>query len=138
MISIENNGAGIPIEMHKKEKVYVPEMIFGQLLTSSNYNDDEKKTTGGRNGYGAKLANIFSTKFILETCDARRNKHFKMTWRNNMSSKTEPEISDNKHAFDMTKVTFYPDLEKFGMEKLDDDIVALLKKRAYDMAGLTH
>ena len=74
MISIENNGAGIPVEMHKKEKVYVPEMIFGQLLTSSNYNDDEKKTTGGRNGYGAKLANIFSTKFVLETCDSKRGK----------------------------------------------------------------
>ena len=55
-----------------------------------------------------------------------------------MSSKTEPEIKGNTHQFDMTKVTFYPDLKRFGMEKLDDDIVALLKKRAYDMAGLTH
>lgn len=70
-ISVYNNGRGIPIEMHSKEKIWVPELIFGHLLTSSNYNDKEKKTTGGRNGYGAKLANIFSTEFIVETVRSR-------------------------------------------------------------------
>ena len=62
-----NDGQGVPVEMHSKEKCYAPEMVFGKLLTSSNYVDNEKKTTGGRNGYGAKLANIFSTEFIVET-----------------------------------------------------------------------
>lgn len=62
-----NNGKGIPVVEHKDEKMYVPTMIFGHLLTSSNYDDDEKKVTGGRNGYGAKLCNIFSTKFTVET-----------------------------------------------------------------------
>merc|ERR1711974_345404 len=59
-ITVLNDGQGIPIEIHKTEKVYVPELIFGHLLTSSNYDDTEKKVTGGRNGYGAKLCNIFS------------------------------------------------------------------------------
>ncbi|XRA97708.1 DNA topoisomerase 2 [Pycnococcus provasolii] len=68
-ISVYNNGSGIPVDMHKEEGVYVPELIFGHLLTSSNYDDSEKKTTGGRNGYGAKLANIFSTEFVVETAD---------------------------------------------------------------------
>lgn len=54
-ISVYNNGKGIPIEIHEKEKIYIPELIFGNLLTSSNYDDDEKKVTGGRNGYGAKV-----------------------------------------------------------------------------------
>jgi len=45
-------------------------MVFGHLLTSSNYNDNDKKTTGGRNGYGAKLANIFSKNFTVETADS--------------------------------------------------------------------
>ena len=67
MIQIWNNGKGIPVEMHREEKVYVPAMIFGQLLTSSNYDDEERKVTGGRNGYGAKLCNIFSTEFTIET-----------------------------------------------------------------------
>jgi DNA topoisomerase II len=76
-ISIYNNGRGIPIEMHAKEKVYVPELIFGHLLTSSNYDDSEKKVVGGRNGYGAKLCNIFSKKFIVETGDSSSGKKYK-------------------------------------------------------------
>ena len=70
-IKVLNNGAGVPVEIHKKEGIYVPELIFGNLLTSSNYNDKEKKVTGGRNGYGAKLANIFSTKRVCSQ-DSRR------------------------------------------------------------------
>ena len=76
-ISVWNNGRGIPVAVHKTEKMYVPEMIFGTLLTSSNYNDDEKKTTGGRNGYGAKLTNIFSKKFTVETSSREYGKRFK-------------------------------------------------------------
>jgi DNA topoisomerase II len=76
-ISVYNNGDGIPIEIHQEEGVYVPEMIFGHLLTSSNYDDNVRKTTGGRNGYGAKLTNIFSTEFIIETADGRRQKKYK-------------------------------------------------------------
>lgn len=62
--------------MHKVEKMYVPEMIFGTLLTSSNYNDNERKTTGGRNGYGAKLTNIFSKKFTVETSSSEYKRKF--------------------------------------------------------------
>ncbi len=75
-ISIENGGRGIPVEIHKDHGIYVPELIFGGLLTSSNYNDDIKKVTGGRNGYGAKLTNIFSTKFVVETADSRQKKYY--------------------------------------------------------------
>jgi DNA topoisomerase-2 len=46
-------------------------------LTSSNYDDDEQKITGGRNGYGAKLCNIFSTMFTVETADSETGKKFK-------------------------------------------------------------
>ena len=61
-ISVWNDGKGIPVQMHQTEKMYVPELIFGHLLTGSNFSDNDKKTTGGRNGYGAKLANIFSVR----------------------------------------------------------------------------
>lgn len=77
LISVCNSGDGVPVEIHQEEGVYVPEMIFGHLLTSSNYNDNEKKTTGGRNGYGAKLTNIFSTEFTIETADGKRQKQYK-------------------------------------------------------------
>ena len=42
-LSVWNNGKGIPVVIHKEHKVYVPELIFGHLLTSSNYDDGEKK-----------------------------------------------------------------------------------------------
>ena len=67
---------GIPVQMHKEHNVYVPTLIFGHLLTGSNFDDDEKKTTGGRNGYGAKLANIFSTKFVIECLDSEQGLKF--------------------------------------------------------------
>lgn len=77
VISVHNNGKGIPIEIHAVEKVYVPELIFGHLLTSSNYDDNDRKVTGGRNGYGAKLCNIFSTEFIVETADKVSGRKYK-------------------------------------------------------------
>ncbi|KAM4539532.1 DNA topoisomerase 2-beta isoform 2-T2 [Odontesthes bonariensis] len=133
-ISIWNNGKGIPVVEHKDEKMYVPALIFGHLLTSSNYDDEEKKVTGGRNGYGAKLCNIFSIKFTVETACKEYRHSFKQTWQNNMSKTSEPKIKffDGE---DFTCVTFQPDLSKFKMEKLDRDIVALLTRRAYDIAG---
>ena len=73
-----NNGRGIPVEMHSVEKKFVPELIFGTLLTSSNYNDSQRKVTGGRNGYGAKLCNIFSSEFTVETACSESKKSFKM------------------------------------------------------------
>lgn len=133
-ISVWNNGRGIPIEIHSKQKIYVPEMVFGNLLSSSNYDDDQQKVTGGRNGYGAKLCNIFSTEFTLETADARKKKKYKQTWTKNMSTKGDAKITDFT-GDDYTKVTFKPDFAKFGMTGLDDDFEALAKRRVYDLAG---
>lgn len=135
-IEIYNNGAGIPVVMHKDEKMYVPTMIFGHLLTSSNYNDEEEKVTGGRNGYGAKLCNIFSTKFVVETSSKEFKRKFKQTWMDNMGKTSEPKISDSGKD-DFTKITFWPDLKKFKMDKLEDDIVALIRRRAFDVAAST-
>jgi DNA topoisomerase II len=73
-ISVKNNGEGIPVAIHKEHKIYVPELIFGHLLTGSNYDDNEERITGGRNGFGAKLTNIFSTKFVLECADKASKK----------------------------------------------------------------
>ncbi|XP_018425661.1 PREDICTED: DNA topoisomerase 2-beta isoform X1 [Nanorana parkeri] len=134
IISIWNNGKGIPVVEHKVEKVYVPALIFGQLLTSSNYDDDEKKVTGGRNGYGAKLCNIFSTKFTVETACKEYKHSFKQTWLNNMQKTTDPKIK-YFDGDDYTCITFQPDLSKFKMENLDKDTLALLTRRAYDVAG---
>lgn len=91
-ISVKNNGNAVPVKMHAEEKVYVPELIFGHLLTGSNFSDSDKKTTGGRNGYGAKLANIFSTEFIVETNDGKGGLKYKQTFTENMSVKGKPKV----------------------------------------------
>ncbi|KAE8162993.1 DNA topoisomerase [Aspergillus tamarii] len=133
-ISVWNNGRGIPIEMHAKEKIYVPELIFGHLLTSSNYDDTQQKVTGGRNGFGAKLCNVFSTEFSIETQDSRQKKKYKQTWTSNMTKMGKAKITDAK-GDDYTKVTFKPDYAKFGMDGMDNDFEALVKRRVYDLAG---
>lgn len=136
VISIWNNGEGIPVVMHKEEKMYVPTMIFGHLLTSSNYDDNEEKVTGGRNGYGAKLCNIFSTSFTVETSSRSYKKQFKQVWGSNMSKTSDPKIKDASSS-DFTKITFSPDLSKFKMTELDDDIIDLMSRRAFDIAAST-
>mmetsp|Transcript_11822 Transcript_11822/g.47709 ORF Transcript_11822/g.47709 Transcript_11822/m.47709 type:complete len:1558 (-) Transcript_11822:87-4760(-) len=136
-ISVWNNGEGVPVEIHKDEKIYIPEMIFGHLLTSSNYDDDEKKVTGGRNGYGAKLANIFSTEFTLETADNIRCKKYVQTWTDNMRKAGKAKITKIKETSrSYTCITFKPDLARFHMpDGFDGDTIALLTKRVYDVAG---
>jgi DNA topoisomerase-2 len=138
-ISVMNNGNTVPIVMHKEHNCYVPTLIFGQLLTGSNFDDGEKKTTGGRNGYGAKLANIFSDIFIVECLDSKKGLKFKQVFRNNMGTAEEPIIKDctktEAKSGDYTKITFSPDLKRFNMNSLDEDTVSLLSKRAYDIAG---
>mmetsp|Transcript_34834 Transcript_34834/g.78540 ORF Transcript_34834/g.78540 Transcript_34834/m.78540 type:complete len:1274 (-) Transcript_34834:278-4099(-) len=134
VISVMNNGRGLPVVIHKEHKVYVPELVFGHLLTSDNYEDGDCKVVGGRNGYGAKLANVFSTAFTVETCDGQRR--FSQLFEKNMSKKNKPEVTNSKEQ-SYTKVTFKPDLAKFGMTRLDDDIVGLMTKRVYDIAGST-
>ncbi|KAJ7031541.1 DNA topoisomerase II [Mycena alexandri] len=134
-ISVYNNGHGIPIEIHSTENCYIPELIFGHLLAGSNFDDDEKKLTGGRNGYGAKLANIYSHEFTVETADKKTGQKYKQTWTNNMGTCGKAKITKNSKGEEWTKITFRPDLKRFGMDSIDEDTASLLRKRVYDMAG---
>ena len=136
-ISVYNNGEGIPIVEHKEHGVWVPELIFGHLLTSSNYDKNEKKITGGKNGFGAKLANIFSSKFKIETVDAERKLKYIQIFEKNMTIKGEPIITKST-AKPYTIIEFSPDLNRFGIEKLDDDTLRLMKKRVLDITACTN
>lgn len=135
LIEVKNDGKSIPVEIHEKEKIYIPELIFGHLLTSSNYDDNEKKVTGGRNGYGAKLCNIFSTEFILETADPSAGKKYVQKWENNMGTCHPPKITSYKKGSSYTKVSFKPDLKRFSMDSLDSDILGVMRRRVYDING---
>jgi DNA topoisomerase-2 len=136
-ITVHNNGDGIPIVEHKEHKVWVPELIFGHLLTSSNYDKNEKKITGGKNGYGAKLTNIFSSYFKLETVDAERKLKYVQIFEKNMTIKNPPVITTFSGK-PYTTIEFCPDLVRFGIDGIDEDTLSLMKKRVFDITACTH
>ena len=136
-LSVYNNGIGIPIVEHQEHKIYIPELIFGQLLTSSNYDKDEKKITGGKNGYGAKLANIFSKKFKITTIDHEKKLKYEQVFENNMKIKNKPVITKCTEK-PYTNIDFYPDLDRFKIDKINDDTINLMKKRVIDCTACTN
>lgn len=135
-ITVYNDGEGIEIVKDDDYNMYAPELIFGNMLTSSNYDDDEEKIIGGQNGIGAKACNIYSKSFEIETIDYKRKKSYKQCFSNNMKDRTEPVI-EKYTRYPYTKITFLPDYEKFGMKKLTNDMKDLFTKRVYDVCALT-
>jgi DNA gyrase/topoisomerase IV subunit B len=138
-IQVKNNGTSVPIEFHKDEQMYVPEMIFGTLLTSGNYNDDEERIVGGTNGLGAKLVAVYSDWFDVEIQDTIRHKKYYQRFKNNLYEREKPIITDiPKTVTDSyTMITFLPDYKRFGLNNLTDDHLSLFKRRVYDVAGTT-
>ena len=136
-ISVYNDGEGIPVIKHEEYDVWIPAMIFGELLTSSNYDKNQKRITGGKNGYGAKLTNIFSTSFKVETIDGKEKKKFIMQFENNMKVKHKPKITTNSSK-PYVKITFIPDFPKFGLSGFTDDIYNLMRKRVYDISACSN
>jgi DNA topoisomerase II len=136
-ISIWNDGNGIPVEFHNKSKKYVPHMIFGTLLTSSNY-DKSGKITGGKNGYGAKCTNIYSKEFIVDTVDSKNRKKYIQRFYDNMYGVDDPIITDvSKKEKPYCCIKYLPDYKKFGMKHITNDMYDLLIKRGYDLAACT-
>lgn len=136
-ISVMNNGPGIPVVLHSEHNIYVPEMIFGNLLTGSNYDDTEQRTCAGMHGLGIKLTSIFSKSFKIETVDSSVGKKYIQTFTENMTIKSKPKITDCSQK-SYTKVTFLPDYEKFNMEGLDKSTFSLLKRRVYECIACTN
>lgn len=131
VISVENDGPGIPVIMHDKENIYIPELIFGHLLAGENFQDTEDRFVGGRNGLGSKLTNIFSKYFEVDTADGK-NKYFQ-TFTDNMSVVSVPKIKKSKISY--TKITYKPDFEKFSMTGIDEITMSILIKRVFDIAA---
>ena len=136
-ITIYNDGNGIDIAQHPETKLWIPEMIFGHLRTSTNYNKEEKKIVGGKNGFGIKLVFIYSLKASIETVDHTRGKKYCQTFKDNLSVIGKPSIRKCEKSKPYTKVTFLPDYKRFGMDNLTDDMYNLLVKRCYDIAAVT-
>lgn len=135
-ITVMNNGTGIPVVIHKEHNIYVPELIFGHLLSGSNYDDTQARTGAGTNGVGIKAVNIFSKTFRIETVDSENGLKFAQEYTENMSQKSKPKIT-KASGKSYTKITFLPDYTRFGMKGLDDDSISILSKRVYDCIACT-
>jgi DNA topoisomerase-2 len=132
-VTVENDGQSIPVELHPTENIYNAELIFSNLHTGENYDDDEEKTVGGRNGLGSKLVNVFSKKFIVDTCDGK--KKFKQIVKDNMQTIGTPTVKDvEKGSKSYTKITYYPEVSRFGLTEIDEDSISLMIKRCLDVA----
>ncbi len=130
-IIIRDNG-GIPVVKHAKHDEWVPEMIFSNLKAGSNFDDSEARLVAGTNGVGATLTNIFSLRFVINTCDGK--KEFIQTFSNNMRDRVAPKTKSNKSA-GFTQIAYSPDYKQFGMSGLDEDHIQLMRKRCADLAA---
>ena len=135
-ITMLNDGNGIDVAEHPENKIWIPEMIFGHLRTSTNYDKTEKKIVGGKNGFGFKLVLIWSTYGSVETVDHIRGLKYYQEFKNNLDEICAPKITKCKGK-PYTKITFKPDFARLGINGLSADIISLLKKRTYDVAAVT-
>lgn len=136
LTSIWNDGMWIPIEKNS-EDVWIPHMIFGEFLTSSNYDDTEERYTSGRNGVGVKAVNIFSSKFTIECADPERGLVYRQEWTENMKHAGKPSIRKKKLSTGYTKVSWIPDFEYFKIQGYDTDIIDIIRKHVYETAMIT-
>ena len=136
-IVMVNDGNGIDVVQHPEYKTWVPELIFGHLRTSTNYNKDEKKIVGGKNGFGFKLVLIWSTYGQIETVDHIRGLKYTQEFKDNLDTICPPKITKASKAKPYTKITFKPDYARLGINGLTQDMIALLKKRVYDISAIT-
>lgn len=136
-ISVKNDGQGIPVVIHKQHNVYVPELIFSNMLSGSNFDDSIENTGAGTNGLGSKAVVIFSKKFKIETVNTENKLKFSQTFSENLSIKSKPKVTENSGK-SYTKITFTPDFERFQMSCIDNDSYSLMLRRVYELLACTN
>ena len=137
--SVWNDGEGIPVVVHPEYKVLIPELIFGHLLTSSNYDEKEEKVVGGKNGYGAKLTNIYSKSFTVRTADAGAKMTYEQVFSDNMATIGKPAFKKLGTTAPYTEITSVPDLARFfgsSATEMPADMLDVLRTRVVDAAAL--
>jgi DNA topoisomerase-2 len=124
-ISVTNDGAVIPITINE-HGIYNHSLIFGHLLSGSNYDDTKDRFTAGRNGLGAKLTNVLASEFTVEGVDPQHKLKLIQTWTHNMKQTDGPVITKSNLTNGYTKITWKPDLKWFGMSTIDNKIIEYL------------
>jgi len=136
VITLTNDGNGIDVSVHPEYNIWIPELIFGHLRTSTNYDKEEKKIVGGKNGFGFKLVLIWSSWGQIETVDAKTGQKYVQEFKDNLNVIEKPKITKCKNK-PYTSVSFKPDYKRLNIDGLSPDFIALLKRRVYDIAATT-
>jgi DNA topoisomerase-2 len=140
VISVENDGDGIPIEMNEEHGVMIPELIFGNLLTSSNYDKSEEKIVGGKNGLGSKLVSVMSKLFTIDIKNPHVGKQYSQSWYDNMFNVEKPIIKKTTAKTGSVKVTFIPDRKLFNgvfcETGISKDMIEVFHTRTVELAAL--
>ena len=133
-IIVKDNG-GIPIVKHKEAGIYIPEFIFGQLRTSSNYDDNEDRNVIGTNGIGVKIANIFSSEFEVKSADSKNE--ITIQWNNNMKEIVSRNSTKCDKKTHFTQTRFKLDFSRFDtdLKTFDNDFINIIHKRCIDAAA---
>jgi DNA gyrase/topoisomerase IV subunit B len=126
-ITVQDNGSGIPVEKLNGTDQYLPELAWSQMRAGTSFEDDRE--TIGANGLGSVACNIFSTRFTGISDDGQRR--FTLKCKNNLSDISH-DITDSKEPG--VTVKFKPDLEKFGLDKIDEIHMMLVHQRLINLA----
>lgn len=133
-VNIRNDGEAIPVVVHPQWKAWIPATLFGDYNTSSNYDDDEDRKTLGRNGFGVKLVNTFSTEFYIDIVDPKTGLRYQQMWKNNKTETTEPSITKIDTQTSMVSVTWKLDFKRFGLTTYTQDYLQMFERHCVDVA----
>ena len=142
IVSIMNGGLNMPTDIHPKYGEPLPQFILGSMLTGSNFNDEEERKLGGRNGIGAKATNIFSKLFVIEIGDCIRHVKYQQVFKENMSICMPPKITPDYNGIGYTKITYVADFARFyegnddlcNLKVYTEDMIQCFCKHAVDVA----
>lgn len=134
-IKVRNGGLAIPVvESKSTPGKLIPDVVFGKLRSSSNYDPNVILMGAGKNGFGAKLTNVYSTEFYVTVGDNINKKLYNGVWRNNMSEGPEVKVDNYSESKGFVEITYLLDFKRFNMTEYSDEAISLFGRYAADFS----